>query len=259
MIKRWDPMWGWDDEVYYLGTEDISSVFFMATAKLYKFPNELVPEHAPARLCAGTFDNNYYFGSCTYDTPDSKDQEIYVANKDWKILTSLRPSSILSSPCQWFGKKQIDNRCVYAFRDPCRMPTGEIAVVTGGDRWNTFGNICAVRYSVEYNSLDISRGTILDKSLCIFNEIERPCFFEDWMFFSIDGGASTKACSTIHVAKLGKGHIYHLYGEVENSNKCYGMNIKKGKYATYWRRDLFDIVIPKKPNLVYKNKRWSIY
>jgi hypothetical protein len=258
VLKKWDPSWGWNGEVYYLGTGDAAQQFFMAAATLYRWPASPVPIAISARMCAGTFDDIDYYGSCSHDIclPNELDQEIFLSDREWSVLSRLRLSDVMQEPHPCYGNRRIEGRWVYGFRDPCRIPDGDIAVVTGGDRWNTLGNVCSVRSTD--SGFELGAETILDKSMMRFGEIERVCFWDDWMFFSAGGGAApAKAHSPFFVAKR-KGTLYSFFGEVENSGSCYGMDLKDGRRAIYWERERFDIVVPSEPNLTFVRGTWRL-
>jgi len=290
--RYWDPSWGWDDNVYCLKTKDKIAKFFMARCELYnKTTDEVIKEHAPARLCAGTFDDEYYYGSYSKDVklPDQADQGIYIADKNFNIIATYEVSSEISGNHKEFGGKYINKQWCYPFRDPCPLPsTGEIACVTAGaKRWDAdYGNVCTVKWDKENNKIKLSRRSIIDESIKIFGEIERACFSPDeeneWMFFSVKRGAATQGIkkNKMRVARLNKTTgLYELWGKINGSGGLYGMDIHKTKWekssqsklaikkdiparmsllAVYWDRTTFDIVIPKKYNLIFDGENWAI-
>ena len=139
------------------------------------------------------------------------------------------------------------------FRDPHLMPSGKIAVVTGGHRWGCpVGNICEIEISNA--SMKICRETILGGSMLRFKEIERPTFIDDLMFFSVNGSSPI-----LHVAKLGKDNLYAYHSEVEDSRGCYGPAIDKNFRLLYWNKGDFTINrVPEKSNLSYQSGAWRL-
>ncbi len=110
---------------------------------------EIVFKPKTAKLCAGSFIDNLYFGSLSYDIFDKRkgggymDQSLFVCNRDWEILTEFRPSDYIREKSLLFSDLNINDRMVIPFRDPAILPSGNISVCTAGCRWGKLpGNIC---------------------------------------------------------------------------------------------------------------------
>ena len=114
-IYKWDPCWGWNNNIYYLGASSEGDEPFWLK-KSYLYSDGKIKFSAPenSRLSAGNFTNDFYFGSLTYDIFKTKsevfiDQSIIVCNKNWDIKTEFRPSTIWKKPNKYFSKmKYLD-------------------------------------------------------------------------------------------------------------------------------------------------------
>lgn len=214
------------------------------------------------RLSAGTFDANHYYGSISHDSFDEErlliDQELIVLDVDWREICSWRPSSVFAKNNEYISNAIGKHRSFVAFRDPAKMPDGGIAVCTGGHRWNTFGNVCQMELSE--NGIDLARETILHKSMLGFREIERISFWEEWMFFSVNGGSSVIDPSSryIHVAKKNRSGEYAYHSIVANSWMCYGPNVSNDLKLLFWFKGVFRINSPRQQNLFYRNGSWRL-
>ena len=61
-IAKWDPSWGWDEQIYYLGSEKSDFLsFFNWPCSLYS-NEKLIYKPKAAKLCAGCFTKDLYFG-----------------------------------------------------------------------------------------------------------------------------------------------------------------------------------------------------
>ena len=60
---KWDPSWGWDNQIYYLGSENKDfREFFNWPCALY-LDGKIAFKLKKAKLCAGCFVDKLYFGS----------------------------------------------------------------------------------------------------------------------------------------------------------------------------------------------------
>ncbi len=93
----------------------------------------------------------------------------------------------------------------------------------------------------------------------IFYEIERATYWNEYMFFSVNGGSihSKKDCG-IQVAKLNKKGLYSYYGEVANSKGLYGPDVNKDLMMLFCYKGLYQINNPSKKNLYYSSGQWSL-
>jgi hypothetical protein len=217
-------------------------------------------------MCAGSFDEDYYYGSCSI-LPAKKclHQLIYITDKDWKIVAKFDLADQINKPNKYFSKISTpQGQFVSSFRDPTKLPDGRIAIATGGFRWNTFGNVCAVSYDGQ--KIQLEDETIVDDKIQKnFEEIERPCFYNEWMFFSAKS-SKEKFLKSFQVGKW-NGKCYEYYGQIQgiypNQQYGYGMNVKPDigsddLFATFWLPKMYTIVVPKEPNLKYKSGKWSL-
>ena len=257
---KWDPSWGWDNQIYYLGSENRKfKEFFNWPCALYS-NEEIIYKPEIAKLCAGSFTENLYFGSQSYDVfgKDNKgymDQSVFVCNRDWELLSEFRPSEYITSKSSLFSRLKINSKMVIPFRDPALLPNGKISICTGGFRWGDLpGNICELTY--KDSKFNISRETIIENDMRTFKEIERTTFWNEFMFFSVDGG-STNQNAGIQVAKLNKNGLYSYYGEVENTKGFYGPDVNKDLMMLFWYKGRFTINNPTKKNLFYSAGTWS--
>lgn len=225
---------------------------------------EIVFKPKTAKLCASSFIDNLYFGSLSYDIFDKRkgggymDQSLFVCNRDWEILTEFRPSDYIREKSLLFSDLNINDRMVIPFRDPAILPSGNISVCTAGCRWGKLpGNICEVKY--EESKFSITKETIIENDMRIFYEIERATYWNEYMFFSVNGGSihSKKDCG-IQVAKLNKKGLYSYYGEVANSKGLYGPDVNKDLMMLFWYKGLYQINNPSKKNLYYSSGQWSL-
>ena len=116
------------------------------------------------------------------------------------------------------------------------------------------GNICEVQF--ENNNFSIIRETIIDDNMRIFSEIERVTFWNEFMFFSVNGGLASQ--NKIQVAILNKNELYKYYGDIENSEGLYGPCVNKELKMLYWVNGKYEINYPLFKNLFYKNKKWYL-
>ena len=94
----------------------------------------------------------------------------------------------------------------------------------------------------------------------IFTEIERATYWNEYMFFSVNGGDINRRNKIygIQVAKLNHKGLYSYYGEVANSKGYYGPNVDKNLRLLYWYVGEFRINNPLKQNLFYSSGHWSL-
>ena len=266
-IKRWDPSWGWDNQIYHLATffDKKNTPFFNNKVHLVKGNKIVLSSTKDYRVCAGSFYKEFYFGSISYLTEEEKtpstfclDQSVVVYNKNFQLLNEFRPSVKIKNPSENFTcKKDSNNKFIFGFRDPSIMPNGNIAVCTGGWRWGTPGNICEIKY--KHNEFTILRESILDEKLKVFSEIERCTFWNEYMFFSVRGAlTSIQEPNKIQVAKLNKNGLYSYYGEVENSSRVYGVCLNEKLQLLFWYPLKFQINSPSKQNLFFENSIWIL-
>jgi len=260
---KWDPCWGPESKVFYLGAHKGKKPFWMAESALYS-GKKLIYKPSEGRLCAGSFENNLYFGSSSFDfwhgdkqLIGQQDQQIFVLDMNWKKLASLRASDIIRGHNRYFSNLMFNNKMFIAFRDPAKMPYGNFAVCTGGHRWNTHGNLCEVKY--DGATLRLVNETILDESMMYFTQIERPTFWNEFMFFSVNGGTSKDRCSKlIHCAKVKANGTYRYYGYITGSDGFYGPNLNSEGKLIYWYRRFFRLSNPSFTHLAYTRTGWKI-
>ena len=292
MARYWDPTEGWNGDIYCLSAEDSSRSFFRVpnywmnytkgqVALSYKdgspFKKQLEKRHGGMkgfRYCAGNFCDNYYYGSFAFaaNNGDDMNQGVFVANRKWKLVDSLLGIDAIEGKKNKYFTGLDPSKSGVPFRDPERIPgTNTILVVTGGFRWRVGPNLCSLKFANGKLSLD--RETVLGSSFDLHStfvygrqraEIEKPSVFGNWMFIS-----STKD-NCIYSAIEKKG-VYDLHAKVRNSENKYGATIMKRVsnsstelYCTYWRKKMplksrgnFTIVVPDKPNLVYRLGSWE--
>ena len=82
------------------------------------------------------------------------------------------------------------------------------------------------RINFDNNNFEITRETILDENMLIFDEIERCTFWNEFMFFSAREKSNVHI-NKIQVAKLNRNGFYSYFGEVQNSENLYGPNVNK--------------------------------
>lgn len=263
IIYRWDPSWGWDNKIYYLGaTSDNKTPFWLKKAYLYC--DDRIEFHAPenSRLCAGSFTNNQYYGSLSYDLYRSRletyiDQSIFVCDKSWKISAEFRPSKFFKKPNKYLSNLRYLDNLIVPFRDPTPISgANKLAVCTGGFRWGLSGNVCEVEFV--NNRFSITRETILEENMRIFDEIERCTFWNEYMFFSARKKGNLQI-NKIQVAKLKRNGFYSYFGEVKNSENLYGPCLNANLELLYWYQGLH--VISKNPNdekLIFENNEWIL-
>jgi len=268
-IRKWDPTFGWNHEIYNLAScPQLSNKhkvpFFLRKDFLMKGNKIVLKSSKDYRICAGNFSEDFYFGSLTYVDKKNKnfniDQSVVVYNKKFELLSEFRPSFEIEKPSKNFTlKKNSDNKFIYGFRDPAIMPNGNLAVSTGGCRWGTSANVCELSY--KNNKFKILRESILDETLKIFSEIERCTFWNEFMFFSVEGALHSRMSNDpndLVVAKLNKNGLYSYYGVIENSSKTYGCNVNKKLQLLFWYPLNFSINNPSKQNLFYENSKWIL-
>lgn len=256
-ICAWDPIWGPNDNLYHLASvPQVNKPFWHLPSYLC---DEYLPKYIPPRKlinCAGSFWNDVYLGSASVvaDPQEPEDQVMYVIDSRFDGKPDyFRPSDVIKEPRPLISMARINGVMRIPFRDPHLMPSGKIAVVTGGHRWGCpVGNICEIEISNA--SMKICRETILGGSMLRFKEIERPTFIDDLMFFSVNG-----ISPILHVAKLGKDNLYAYHSEVEDSRGCYGPAIDKNFRLLYWNKGDFTINrVPEKSNLSYQSGAWRL-
>ena len=259
-ILKWDPCWGFDNKIYYLGAKRKKNLrFWLYKCHLFSNSDIIYSSKGEGRLCAGSFTTENYFGSISYDAFDAEkstkipdtDQAIFVCDKEWNLITEFRPSKILTSKNKFFTSKKVKDRFYIAFRDPSPMNNGKFAVVTGGFRWGVKGNICEVSFTDK--EFKITRETILEDNLRNYREIERCTFWNEFIFFSVN-----KKNPVIEVGKLNKNGMYSYYGEVKNSKMLYGPSLNSKLKMLYWYKKDFKINNPKDQNLFYENGEWIL-
>ena len=262
---KWDPSFGWDQKIYYLGAKkNLFVPFHLLNSALYQ-NKKLIYKPQKGRLCAGSFTRNHYIGSLTYDSFDSKyekvyrDQALFICDKSWQKITEFRASDFLKKPSRYFSNLKVGNQMFIPFRDPSRMPNGNFAVCTGGlDNCGTPGNICELK--LDEFRFEIINETILEESMLIFDEIERPTFWNEFMFFSVNGGCGTKGKNgeKIQIAKINSRGLYEYYGEIDNSNSLYGPELNNDLKLLFWYKRIYQINYPEKQNLFYEKGCWRI-
>ena len=265
----WDPSWGWDGDIYYLSSDsdkNKKTQFFNSKNSLCK-GNKIIYSLPNVKMNAGSFDNDYYYGSVSHDinreelfnpSDFQSDQSLFICNRSWEKISEFRPSDFITKKSIFFSNRYSKSgKLLIPFRDPAIMPSGNIAVVTGGWRWDTFGNICEMKY--ENNEWKIIRETILDSSVRNYSEIERPTFWGDFMFFSIRGALNKKISRTsIEVAKLSKNGLYKYYGKVKNTECCYGPCVDNNLRLLFWYPNLYIFNNPENQNIFFENKEWIL-
>ena len=258
-VPAWDPTWGPKNKIYHLATPAYTD----KDIPFWHRPTVLCENFKPIYItdksliqCAGTFCNGKYLGSAIVKTnPISpENQLLFIIDDEFKAEpVYYQPSRFIERPNKYFSMALINGRLHIPFRDPHIMPNGKIAVVTGGNRWGTIGNICEV--DIQGSTMSITRETILDKSMRCFGEIERPTFIDDLMFFSVMDGRPS-----IHVAELSRSGLYSYAGEVKNSTGCYGPSINKDFQILYWNKPSFTIGLPTSTssNIVKEYGDWTL-
>lgn len=254
----WDPMWGPKGNIFHLAAISGSNnkvPFWHLPAALCINANIKYLTSSSLIQCAGSFHGDRYFGSASVRSFPQipPDQVLFVCSNDFKIHHCwFQPSIELKKPNKYFSMQKLNGSLRVPFRDPHIMPNGKFAVVTGGKRWGcNFGNICEVE--IKGSSVKVSRETILDDSMFIFAEIERPTFIHDFMFFSPNGVAPS-----IHIAKLGSNGLYAYVGELKNSKGCYGPALDHNLRMLYWYKPGFRINNPAEQNIFYRNGGWIL-
>jgi hypothetical protein len=258
-VPAWDPTWGPEKKIYHLATPSFTN----KNIPFWHRPTVLCENFKPIFItkkslvqCAGTFHSGKYFGSAIFKTnPKSpEDQLIFAVDDEFTSEpTYFHPSRFIKRPNKYFSMAKINGRLRIPFRDPHVMPNGKIAVVTGGRRWGTFGNICEV--DIQGSILSITRETILDDSMLNFGEIERPTFIDNLMFFSVMEGRPS-----ILIAELSRSGLYSYAGELRNSTGCYGPSINEDFQLLYWNKPSFTIGTSASPgsNIIKKHGEWTL-
>ena len=259
-FREWDPSWGWDDKIYKLRSEEDDSKLFFKSETVLVSNNNKVFKPRKGRLCAGSFSSDLYFGSLSYDLQAGGiDQSVLVYDKGWNQLSEFRPSDFITEPNKYFSReKDVNGNMIIPFRDPALMPNGNLAICTGGWRWNTAGNICEATYTK--NKLEIINETIIDDSIN-FSELERCTFWEDFMFFSVRGALVqniNNEPNRIQVAKRKRNGLYTYFGEIINSDYCYGPSVNNNLLLLFWYQKYYIINNPIKQNLFLKNDQWFL-
>ena len=198
-------------------------------------------------LSAGTFTDNRYFGSLTYifnkiEDPNI-DQSIFVCDKNWNIIAK-------------FSKRKYRGQLLIPLRDPVKInQINKFALCIGGFRSCIPGNVCEVIF--KNNTFEITKETILNEDMMIFDEIERCTFWNEYMFFSASEKANI-SINKIQVAKLNRNGFYSYFGEVQNSDGLYGPNLNSSLQMLYWYKKIININNPVTQNLFYENNNWII-
>jgi len=176
---------------------------------------------------------------------------------NWKKLASLRASDIIHNYNKHFSNLMFKNKMIISFRDPAKMPYGNFAVCTWWTRLEHSCNLCEVKYDgVE---LKLVNETILDESMMHFTQIERPTFWNEFMFFSVKGGTSKDSCSNLmHCAKRKADGMYRYYGHVTGSKNLYGPNLSREGKLIYWYKSFFSLSNSSFTRLRYTPTRWEI-
>lgn len=262
---KWDPSWGFKNKIYYLGASyEKDKPFHALKNHLFSGNTKIFSAPTSSRLCAGSFTKNNYFGSLSYDSwnksnslPET-DQSIFCCNKDWEIITEFRPSLFFSKENKYFSMLKNNNKLVIPFRDPSPInDSNSFSVCTGGWRWGLRGNVCEIKF--ENNLLSITKETIIDDDMRCFSEIERCTFWNEFMFFSVNGGENTNINNNkIQVAKLSRNGLYKYYGEVKNSEDLYGPDVNSKLKILFWYKNIYKINNPYFQNLYYENGDWII-
>ncbi len=172
---KWDPSWGWENKIYYLGSESKDFRDFFNWPYALYVDGKITFKPNKAKLCAGSFVDDLYFGSLSYDVFCRKskngfmDHSFFVCNRDWEILSEFRPSNYITEKSTLFSRLNINYRMVIPFRDPALLPNGNFSVCTGGYRWgNISGNLCEVKY--EDSKFSITKESIIENDMRIFRE-----------------------------------------------------------------------------------------
>ena len=260
-LAKWDPCWGWDNKIYYLGAFLQDGIPFWSNYVHLYSNNEIqfsVPKNL--NLSAGTFTDNRYFGSLTYIFKKTEDpyidQLIFVCDKNWNTIAKFRPSNSIKKPNNYFSKRKYRGHLLIPFRDPVNInQTNKFALCTGGFRSCVPGNVCEVIF--KNNTFEITRETILNEDMMIFDEIERCTFWNEYMFFSA-GEKANISINKIQVAKLNRNGFYSYFGEVQNSEGLYGPNLNSSLQMLYWYKKIININNPVTQNLFYENNNWII-
>lgn len=115
-IRKWDPTFGWNNEIYNLASyhhfSDKGKVpFFLRKGSLMKGNKILLKSTSDYRICAGDFSEDFYFGSLSYVDKTKEilnlDQSVVVYNKKFELLSEFRPSFEIEKPSKNFTKKKI--------------------------------------------------------------------------------------------------------------------------------------------------------
>lgn len=258
---KWDPSWGWDNRIYYLGSWKDDGPFYMSNSALYA-EEKLCYSPPRGRLAAGSFDEEFYYGSISYDLQIQNtrhiDQELIVLDRNWNEVCSMRPSKEIRRNNIYISNLIESTTSCVAFRDPAKMPNGNLAICTGGHRWGTFGNVCEVHFSG--GECHLVSESILDASMMKFKEIERVSFWDEWMFFSVNGGSSVfdPESRYIHVARAKSDGTYAYHSVVQNSWMCYGPDVSSDLRMLYWLKGVFLINEPTEQNLHYCKGLWRL-
>lgn len=264
-MYKWDPIWGVNNKIFFLGSKyEKDKPFFLWKCDLYHKNKIVFSPPKGSRLCAGSFYKNKFFGSLSYDYLTNEeiphiDQSIFACDQKFNIISEFRPSKFFKIKNKLFSEKLFKNKLIIPFRDPAPLnDNGNFAVCTGGFRWGGInGNICEVEF--ENNNFSIIKDTIIDDNMRIFSEIERVTFWNEFMFFSVNGGGlSSQNINKIQVAILNKKGLYEYYGDIENSEGLYGPSVNKELKILYWVKGKHQINYPILKNLFYKNKKWYL-
>ena len=274
MLRKWDPTFGWENKIFYLATSENYTPFFKSPNGLCTREKFYLKSNDDFHICAGSFSKDFYFGSVTYIDAFRRgsafDQGVIVYDKNFEKIAELRPSSYMTEKSNFFTlTTNLNGQLSVPFRDPSLMPNGNLAVCTGGSHWGTPGNVCEVEF--KHNKLRIIKDSIIDSSLIKFAEIERVTFWNEFMFFSARGNGFSKIeqihkniniepeemVSKIQVAKLNKNGVYKYFGEVENSDNCYGPSVDKHLRLLFWYPKTFEINNPFNKNLFYTRQKYG--
>lgn len=272
-ILQWDPSWGWNNEIYHLGSKSNDKTSFWLK-KNHLYANGEIQFSSPeySILNAGSFTKNFYIGSLSrhYFFKDKEnhmpkgfedihiDQSLFACDREWNIVSKFELSSTTNKTSKFFSVKKYKNKLFVPFRDPSPINSSKIfGVCTGGFRWGLKGNVCEVKF--ENNRFEITKETILDENMDIFPEIERCTFWNEFMFFSAGSGECfDEKWNKIFVAKLSENGLYKYYGEVKNSRNIYGPDVNASLQMLFWYKNDFKINNPGTQNLFFENGHWII-
>ena len=170
-------------------------------------------------LISVTFTDNRYFGALAIYLIKPKIHilinQFLFAIKIVIQLQNLDPQTVSKSLIIILVKRKYRGQLLIPFRDQVKITQiNKFALCTGGFRSCAPGNVCEVIF--KNNTFEITKETILNEDMMIFDEIERCTFWNEYIFFSASEKANI-SINKIQVAKLNRNGFYSYFGEVQNS------------------------------------------